>query len=141
MQVISGEDESLRSDTGSGERFLGGTVAERMAMVEQWTKIKTEEKPKAKEEVRVFLESFERALYKKISEPKSDLEKSTLRSSAEAHSKPLSKGSDLRPDIGIASFAHSLEHILEAKQALSERSPSLKLLLEHLALTVPRISK
>ncbi|MEK7118380.1 MAG: hypothetical protein AAB869_02110 [Patescibacteria group bacterium] len=42
-------------------------------------------------------------------------------------------------ELGIAQKkVTALEHVLFAERALSERSSSLKLLLEHLALTVPR---
>ncbi len=36
-----------------------------------------------------------------------------------------------------ARYASSLEHVLVAKRYLSDRAPSLKIILEHLALTVP----
>ena len=40
---------------------------------------------------------------------------------------------------GKLELASSLEHILFAKNELSGRAPSMKLLLEHLALTIPKI--
>lgn len=90
-----------------GEKFLAATLPERMNMIERMTKAKTDDKPKAKEDARNFLESLERALYNELP----------------------------RGTLGVAD---ALLHVVTAKRYLSDRSPSLKLLLEHLALTVPK---
>lgn len=112
MQVIrSTESEVRKEETGdTGEKFLNASLPERMKMIEHFTKAKTEEKPKAKEDARIFLESLERALHKETP----------------------------RVTIGVA---EALQNVITAKRYLSDRSPSLKLLLEHLALTVPVVSK
>jgi DNA polymerase III delta prime subunit len=119
MQVIRiQETGDRRQETGNaGEKFLSATLPERMKMIEHFTKAKTEEKPKAKEDARIFLESLERVLYEK------NLRGDTFQSQ------------------GVTSkiFSQALQDVLTAKRYLSDRSPSLKLLLEHLALTVPKI--
>lgn len=114
MQVIrsreagSKEAGDRRQEAGNrGEEFLRATLPERMKMIEHFTKAKTEEKPKAKEEARIFLESLERALYE-------------------------------TPKVTFGA-AEALQNVITAKRYLSDRSPSLKLLLEHLALTIPPI--
>jgi hypothetical protein len=119
MQVIRiQETGDRRQETGNaGEKFLSATLPERMKMIEHFTKAKTEEKPKAKEDARIFLESLERALYGNI---------------------PNSLSID--NEFGISQKnAVALENVVTAKRYLSDRPPSLKLLLEHLALTVPKI--
>lgn len=110
MQVVRGRPQitgQKSKEKNEGEEFLYATTFERMNMIEAWVKAKAEKKPKAKEEVRIFLGSLEHALY--------DV---------------LQKGGNV---------TRALEHVLSAERILSERSPSLKLLLEHLALTVPKI--
>lgn len=97
----------------SGEKFLTATISGRMKMIEPMVKAKSEEKSKAREETRLFLEFLERALY---------------------------KNSDPRTALCNSKHVSALGHVLFAERALLERSPSLKLLLEHLALTVPKIS-
>ena len=87
-----------------GVVFLAATVPERLKFIERYTKVKADDKPRAKEESRVFLIALERAVYV--------------------------KGNTVL-------YAKALEDILTAKRFLSDRSPSVKLLLEHLALTVP----
>ena len=109
MQVISRQlpvsSMQLSEREHAGERFLRGTVAERMKMIESMTKAKADDKPKAKEDARRFLAGLESLLYK---------------------------------DMGTNSkIAASLRDIIIAKHELSGRAPSLKLLLEHLALTMP----
>jgi DNA polymerase III delta prime subunit len=121
MQVIrSKETGDRKQEAGNaGEKFLNASLAERMNMIEHLTKAKTEEKPKAKEDARIFLESLERALYSDI---------------------PNSLSNDNK--FGISQkHAAALEDVITAKRYLSDRSPSLKLLLEHLALTVPKASE
>jgi hypothetical protein len=112
MQVIRSKEAGDRNqETGNaGEKFLKASLPERMKMIESLTKAKTEEKPKAKEDARIFLESLEHALYKAT------------------------------PKVTFP-VAEALQNVLTAKRYLSDRSPSLKLLLEHLALTVPVGSK
>src|SRR3989344_5236402 len=83
------------------------TVRSRMKMIEPMTKAKTDDKPRAKEEARLFVEALEPLLYEKITQEE--------------------------PRI-----TRALEDVLIAKRELSGRSPSVKLLLEHLVLTVPR---
>ena len=121
MQVIrSQEAGARRQETGNaGEKFLNASLPERMKMIEHFTKAKTEEKPKAKEDARIFLESLERALYNDI---------------------PNSLSIDNKFGI-LEKNTMALEDVITAKRYLSDRSPSLKLLLEHLALTVPVSSK
>jgi DNA polymerase III delta prime subunit len=111
MQVIRNQREISREveKENLGEVFLGATIAERLKMIERFVKAKTDEKSKAKEEARVFLESLERALY--------------------VH---LSTG---------GAIAEALADVVTAKRYLSDRAPSLKLLFEHLALTVPTVSQ
>ena len=109
VQVVTMDDaHNGISQEKLGERFCRASVAERMDMVDPWTKAKPEEKPKAKEEARVFLESLERALYARLKR-------------------------------GDSSMPRSLEHVQTGKHLLSGHSPSLKLILEHLALTVPTL--
>src|SRR3989344_6312768 len=119
---VIGRESSVIShqslEENAGEEFLRATIAERMKMIEPMTKTKTDDKPKAKEDARLFLESLERALYEK-------LPKATLGIPKVA--------------FGIAECVSALENVILAKRHLSSRSPSLKLLLEHLALTVSQI--
>jgi len=121
VQVIGRESSVISHQSleeNAGEEFLRATIAERMKMIEPMTKTKTDDKPKAKEDARLFLESLERALYEK-------LPKATLGIPKVA--------------FGIAECVSALENVILAKRHLSSRSPSLKLLLEHLALTVSQI--
>lgn len=108
MQIIKGLGSRVEGLENAGEKFLNAALPERMKMIEHFTKAKTEEKPKAKEDARIFLESLERALYKTT------------------------------PGAALP-VAESLQNVITAKRYLSDRSPSLKLLLEHLALTVPQV--
>jgi DNA polymerase III delta prime subunit len=112
MQIIRSQPVTHSQESAEkniGKEFLAATVALRMKMIEPMTKAKADDKSDAKEAARTFLDSLECALYAEFR--------------------------------GVASpspgLAHSLEYILFAKRTLSERSPSVKLLLEHLALTVP----
>ena len=105
MQVIRMEEaETMLGAKDPGVLFLVATVPERLKFIERYTKVKADDKPRAKEESRVFLIALERAVY--------------------------AKGNTML-------YAKALEDILTAKRFLSDRSPSVKLLLEHLALTVP----
>lgn len=105
MQIIRMEvNDEDQGQKDQGIVFLAASIPERLKMIERYTKVKADDKPKAKEEARVFLISLERALYAKED---------------------------------IAHYSKALEDILTAKQYLSDRSPSVKLLLEHLSLTVP----
>lgn len=110
MQVIRSQPSfaSHQLSENQGEKFLNASLPERMKMIEPLTKAKTDEKPKAKEDARIFLESIERALYEKFS----------------------------RVPLGNS---QALEDVITAKRYLSDRAPSLKLLFEHLALTVPQM--
>ena len=109
IQMQSSENSDQVRGAGlpaqAGEKFLNATIPERMKMVEKYTKVKADDKSRAKEDARVFLESLEYALYK-IMDKK-------------------------------IQCAKTLEDVTTAKRYLSDRSPSLKLLLEHLALTTP----
>ena len=105
MQVIHmQEEETNLGSKDLGVLFLAASIPERLKQIERYTKAKTDDKPRAKEEARVFLIALERATY--------------------------AKGEEAR-------YRKALEDILTAKRFLSDRSPSVKLLLEHLALTVP----
>lgn len=111
MFVLRQSSQSDALLTDSGETFLLSAIPSRLKMIERMTKAKPDDKQRAKEEARLFLESLERALHPRLS------------------------GGDSRP------VASSLQDVLLAKRYLSDRSPSLKLLLEHLALTLPTCSK
>lgn len=113
MQVLRSQPRATRGQPlgDTGEQFLAASISERMKMIEPMTKAKADNKSDAKEDARVFLGSLEQALYEKL--PRTALSNGALVS--------------------------SLAHVLSAKRTLSERSPSLKLLLEHLALTVPNV--
>ena len=105
MQIVRTEEhETHMQSTDPGAAFLAASIPERLKMIERYTKAKTDDKPRAKEEARVFLIALERATY--------------------------ARGEDAR-------YRKALEDILTAKRYLSDRSPSVKLLLEHLALTIP----
>jgi DNA polymerase III delta prime subunit len=108
MQLVRGVDIPKSSTDVFAQKFLAGTVSERMKMIERMTKVKTDEKTKAKEEARSFVSALEEPVYAM-----------------------LSKG---RRDVVMA-----LEDIITTKHELSGRSPSVKQLLEFLALTLPRI--
>ncbi len=111
-QPLATSPQSLEKN--SGEEFLKATIPERMKIIEKYTKVKVDQKAEAKESARVFLELLERALYQRI--PTS-----------------LPIGSE----VGISKkTAAALESVVTAKRYLSDRSPSVKLLLEHLALTI-----
>ena len=119
MNIIQLPVASCQLPENTGEEFLAAGLRERMKMIEPMVKAKADDKSEAKEEARDFLESLERALHKELRNFQGD----TLQSQGVTS--------------GI-STANSLAHVLSAKRILSERSPSLKLLLEHLALTVPQ---
>lgn len=108
MQIIQPFVNMKKDPAGEtpGDRFLAGDLTERMKMIEPLTKAKTEEKPKAKEDARVLLESLERSLYPRLPD--------------EVH------------------IALPLRDILAARRAMTERAPSIKILLEHIALTFPQ---
>lgn len=107
MQVICMKrKEEDGVDDVSVRAFVEGDLAKRMEIITPLTKAKADEKPQAKEDARLFLESLERALYRELQKDQS--------------------------------VARALEYVLEARRALSERSPSLKALLEHIALFCPR---
>ncbi len=109
MQVIRIlEVETNFASIDSGILFLAASIPERLKQIERYTKAKTDDKPRAKEEARVFLIALELATY--------------------------AKGENMR-------YAIALEDILTAKRFLSDRSPSVKILLEHLALTIPTEEK
>lgn len=114
----------------AGEKFLRATVSERMEMITPMTKAKDDDKPKAREDARAFLESLERAIYQKFS------------GSTRSGLKEVSPRPDLVLQTGLSSTeaVSALENVILAKRHLSGRSPSLKLLLEHLALTAPKVS-
>ncbi len=105
------ENQSPAGD--AGEKFISASISERMKMIEPMVKAKDDDKPKAKEDARRLLGSLERALYEKLP----------------------------REILGNDEYASALENIVVAKRHLSGRAPSLKLLLEHLALTVPSPGK
>lgn len=111
MFILQNRSESDAPISDSGETFLVGSIPTRLKMIERMTKAKTDDKPRAKEEARLFLESLEQSLYSRLSEK------------------------------DVNAIASSLQDVLVAKRYLSDRSPSLKLLLEHLALTLPMCSK
>lgn len=115
MQIVSHQSPATSHQSEDGEKFICATIPERLKMVERYTKAKADEKGEAKEAARIFLESLETALYRRI---------------------PNSLSNDR--DVGISEKNTSaLENVILAKRYLSDRAPSLKLLLEHLALTVP----
>jgi hypothetical protein len=113
MQIVRGESSviSHQSSKNVGDEFLKATISERFKMIEPMVKAKVDDKSAAKESAREFLDSLEQALC------------GELRRVTPANPR----------------YASSLEHVLSAKRTLSERSPSLKLLLEHLVLTVPSL--
>lgn len=112
VQVLNqSSDIGHQSVEGEGEKFLAASIPERLTMIEPITKAKDEDRPEAKEDARRLLESLERAL--------------TLRALDAA-------GADGNPR------AVALGEIISAKRHLAGRSPSPKLLLEHLALVVPQ---
>ncbi len=109
MQVVrnraqKGSDAAKNADA---KKFLSASLPVRMKTIEQFTKVKADEKGEAKESARVFLESLEHVLQ-----------------------------SHLHTNASIASL---LESVITAKRYLMDRAPSLKILLEHLALTLPKI--
>ncbi len=108
MQLIRAEsNDADASDTVDAQKFLGSSIALRMKLIESITKVKADDKQKAKEEARVLVESLEPVLYKRF----------------------------VDGEVGLHS---ALEDILYAKRELAGRAPSVKLLLEHLALTLPK---
>lgn len=111
MQIIKGLGSRGEGLGNEGEEFLKATISERLKMIEPMVKAKADDKSEAKERARTFLESLEQALYEKLP----------------------------RAALGNSRYVSSLEHVLTAKRYLSERSPSPKLLLEHLALTTPSL--
>ena len=107
MQLIRGhEDETDSGNTLHAQKFLASSIADRMRLIESITKAKADDKQKAKEEARVFVESLEPVFYKRFKS-------------------------------GEVALANALVDILYAKRELAGRAPSVKLLLEHLALTLP----
>jgi hypothetical protein len=111
MFILQNHSEGDAPISDFGQTFLIGSIPTRLKMIERMTKAKTDDKQRAKEEARMFLESLERSL----------------------HTRLFGKDAD--------SIALSLCDVVLAKRFLSDRSPSLKLLLEHLALTLPVCSK
>lgn len=109
MQVIhlDQQDDAHAAEDILAHQFLAGDLAKRMELIAPLTKAKTDEKPQAKEDTRIFLEALERSLYRQLAMNRS--------------------------------VADALGYVLDARRALSERSPSLKMLLEHLALLCPRL--
>lgn len=88
------------------QKFLHAGVSERLKMIERMTKAKTEDKPRAKEEARVFIGALETLLYEKFQSLPSE-------------------------------YKQAIEDVIVAKHELAGRAPSIKILLEHLALTLP----
>ncbi len=113
---IATEEGAGGEATLFAKKFLAASVSERMKMVERMTKAKTDDKPKAKEEARVFVGALESVLYEKFQRP------SLGKEGADIQRSPL---------------AAALEDIVVTKRELGGRSPSIKLLLEFLALTLP----
>lgn len=114
LPTVRSRMQLVRVDEGSSEgplplavEFLRSSISARMKMIEPMTKAKTDDKPRAKEDARLFVEALEPLLYEMITQKE--------------------------PRI-----ARALEDVLIAKRELSGRSPSVKLLLEHLALTIPK---
>ncbi len=122
---IATEEGTSGEVTLFAEKFLAASVSERMKMVERMTKAKTDDKPKAKEEARVFVGALEELLYENFKGAPREYFPSLPRTA--------------RNDFGHPSenFALALEDIITTKRELSDRSPSTKLLLEFLALTLP----
>lgn len=106
MQLVRAHG-SLAAPSLFATEFLAAGVAERMKMIERMTKAKTDDKPRAKEEARVFVGALEELLY---------------------------------PTLIDTHDAHALADVIVARRELSGRAPSVKLLLEHLALTLPKLS-
>ncbi len=105
MQLVR-TDEADIDVLPLAREFLRSTPSVRMKLIEGMTKAKTDDKPRAKEEARVFVSALEPLLYEKLQS-------------------------------GGQGIAIALEDILTAKRELQGRAPSVKLLLEHLALTLP----
>ncbi len=120
MQLVRAEEEKEGTPLPFAKEFLESSISVRMKMIEPMTKAKTDDKPRAKEEARVFVEALEPLLYKMFA-PRGD---------------SLATGGVTR-----GAYARALEDVITAKRELSGRSPSVKLLLEHLALTVPLTKK
>lgn len=116
MQLVRAEEEKAGTPLPFAKEFLQSSISARMKMIEPMTKAKTDDKPRAKEEARVFVEALEPLLYHMLTSGGDSLASESVTSRA---------------------CARALEDILYAKRELSGRSPSVKLLLEHLALTVP----
>lgn len=106
MQLIRGAEAEKGEHHPLAKEFLEGSIAKRLKMIASMTKAKTEEKPKAKEDARLFVGALEPILYQLL-------------------------------HAGNTTVAPALEDTLAAKRELAGRSPSVKLLLEHLALTLP----
>ena len=113
MQIVPLESEAHADTKKVGEKFLKASLPERFDMIEPLTKAKKDDKSEAKEEARVFLVSLERALYAHLS--RAALDRSHLE------------------------VAQALEDVITTSKYLSDRAPSLKILLEQLAMTVPRV--
>ena len=110
MQLVRMGNTHHGEDLTFAKKFLTGSVSERMKMIKRMTKAKTDDKPRAKEEARMFVGSLEPTLHAML-------------------------------EAGDRSVAPALKDILTVKYELSLRSPSVKLLLEHLALTLPQDKK
>lgn len=115
MQIVSIESEYNKKELKAGEEFLKASLPERFALIEPLTKAKKDDKSEAKEEARIFLVSLEKALYVHLSRAALD-----------------------RPHLEVV---RAVEDVIAASKYLSDRAPSLKLLLEHLALSVPQLNK
>jgi DNA polymerase III delta prime subunit len=116
MQVITSQKSKVKSQK-FGEEFIAAGIPERLKIITPMTKADTDEKPQAKEDARKLLDELERALVAKE------------REFAEGDAVPKT------------SYANALNNVILAKKYLNDRSPSLKILLEHLALTTPRMEE
>lgn len=114
LPTVRSRMQLIRTDSEDADvlplarEFLMSKPSARMKLIEPMTKAKTDDKPRAKEEARVFVSALEPLLYERL-------------------------------HVGGKSIAIALEDVLVAKRELSGRSPSVKLLLEHLALTLPHV--
>lgn len=114
VEVLGVESEEHNSDKELVAEFLSGTVPARLALVQKMLKELEQEKKKKEDS----------------SEPL--LEKARILSFLDSLEQMLAKQT-------LVTVAPALREVLEVKKYSRDRAPSLKLLLEHLALVLPKV--
>lgn len=110
--IIEHESKYGTGISSNAQAFIAKNKSERLAVVKEIVALKDEDQAMAKKQARMLLDELERMFHRMLTSE----------------------------DRGLRSNAVSaLEEIERAKQYIGDRAPSIKLILEHLALILPKV--